>query len=280
MSVGIRIPVDGAMSYVSRGGAPWGGEARPRIMLVHGAGMDHTVWVLLGRWLARHGYDVIIPDLPGHGHSEGEALTSIEAMSDWLQRLLVALQQHAVTEAEGGASLGDGPLVVLGHSMGSLVALELARRVDADRVVLLGAGYPMRVGPPLLDAAERNDPLAADMITAYAHAYASQLGHNPLPGIPVANLARVLLLKAAPGVLFTDLTACDRYRGLDDDAQVALPDVHVIAGRHDRMTPAKACQQIADRTRAASLQWLPNSGHMMMTESAEATLAAVRRALV
>lgn len=277
MSAGIRLDVDGHSAYVSRGGVVWQGGARPRVMLVHGAGMDHTVWVLLGRWLARHGYDVIIPDLPGHGHSAGEALSSIEAMSDWLLRVLAAVQQHSMTAEEGGNQLGEGPLTVMGHSMGSLVALELAKRLDATRLVLLGAGYPMRVGPPLLEAAERNDPLAADMITAYGHAYASQLGHNPLPGIPVANLARVLLLRARAGVLHADLAACDQYRGLED--AVGLPPVHMIAGRQDRMTPPKACQALADRIQAASVQWLPDSGHMMMTEYAEATLAAVRRAL-
>ncbi len=279
MSAGVEIALDGHKVFVGRGGAAWGGGQRPRVVLMHGAGMDHTIWVLLGRWLARHGYDVMIPDLPGHGRSGGDALTSIEAMSDWLPRLLEALQQHAPTD---GQPLGDGPISLIGHSMGALIAADTSQRVDAARVVLLGVGYPMQVGPPLLAAAEANDPLAADMITAYGHAYASRLGHNPLPGISVANMARVLLLRARPGVLHTDLNACNEYRGIDDGFAARLPEtcaVHIIAGSQDRMTPAKACKQLAETLAARSVQWLPDSGHMMMSEFPEQTLQAVRNAL-
>lgn len=280
MSVGVKLDVDGAETFVGRGGAVWQGGERSRVVLVHGAGMDHTVWVLLGRWLARHGHDVVVPDLPGHGQSQGEPLASVEAMADWLARLLPRLQQHALSPAEGGASLGDGPLTLIGHSMGALVALETAGRLSVDRLILLGAGYPMSVGPALLNAAEQNDPVAADMITAYGHAYASQLGHNPLPGISVANLARVLLLRARAGVLHTGLAACDAYSGAEAlvaSEGFADTDVHLVAGQQDRMTPPRAAKTLAELSQA-SVQWIDESGHMMMSEFPEETLAAVRRA--
>ena len=69
--------------------------------------------------------------------------------------------------------------------MGSLVALEAAFRAQAivNRLVLLGAAVPMPVADPLLHAARANDHGAVDMIMLYSHAYASQLGGNPVAGI-------------------------------------------------------------------------------------------------
>jgi|GEM_PF-1793052 len=226
----------------------------PAPLTRHGAGMDHTVWVLLGRWLARHGHDVVIPDLPGHGRSQGTPLASIEAMADWLSRLLGKLDEAEVVPA---SETTDKPsLTLVGHSMGSLIATQAITSMKPDRVILLGAGYPMRVGPPLLQAAENNDPVAADMIAAFGHAYASLLGHNPLPGIPVANFARVLLLSAQPGVLHADLNACDRYTVPEDVLSgirgSANTSVYLIAGDQDRMTPAKATKALAELGAAAS----------------------------
>ena len=281
MSVGVNVELDGASVFVGRGGASWQGGKRSRVVLMHGAGMDHTVWVLLGRWLARHGHDVVVPDLPGHGQSGGEPLQSIEAMSDWLARLLSSLQQHALSEAQGGTSLGDGPLTVIGHSMGALIALDATGRIPVSRLVLLGVGYPMAVGAPLLKAAEADLPAAADMITSFGHSYRSRLGHNPWPGIPVANLARVLLMSSRPGALHKDLSACAAYSGaeaLADSDALSDTDVQIVAGDQDKMTPPKASLALAGMLGAA-VHWLPGSGHMMMTEYPEETLAAVRACL-
>ena len=282
MSVGVTLELDGASVFVGRGGASWQGGKRSRVVLMHGAGMDHTVWVLLGRWLARHGHDVVVPDLPGHGQSGGEPLQSIEAMSDWLARLLSSLQQHALSEVQGGASLGDGPLTVIGHSMGALIALEATGRIPVSRLVLLGVGYPMAVGAPLLKAAESDLSTAADLITHFGHAYSSRLGHNPLPGIPVANLARILLMNSRPGALHKDLSACAAYCGAEAFANsdaLSDTDVQIVAGDQDKMTPPKASLALATLL-SASVHWLPGSGHMMMSEYPEETLAAVRASLV
>ena len=69
------------------------GSGRPRpdseiIVFLHGAGFDHSVWVMPARYFARHGYRVIAPDLPGHGRSDGPALQSIEQMAEWVHQLV------------------------------------------------------------------------------------------------------------------------------------------------------------------------------------------------
>jgi len=129
--------------------------AKPTIVFVHGAGLDHSLFGLQSRYFGYHGFNVLAVDLPGHGRSEGPPLPAIGAMADWIFRLLDAQKM--------------GKASVVGHSMGSLVALECAARQPArvERIALLGTGYPMKVGEAFLDAAKRNDPAAYDMETIW-----------------------------------------------------------------------------------------------------------------
>src|SRR3546814_7797116 len=105
--------VDGRAVFAHTGGQPFDRDL-PVLVLVHGAGMDHTHWGLQTRYFAHHGYAVLAPDLPGHGRSQGPAPDSIEAYADWLLRLLDA----------GGTRRA----ALAGHSMGSLIALAAAAR--------------------------------------------------------------------------------------------------------------------------------------------------------
>src|SRR3954471_19174796 len=115
----MEIVVNGAKVFAGTGGRPFNPKL-PLALFLHGAGMDHTVWALLARWFAHHGCGVLAPDLPGHGRSDGAPLTSIAAMAQWAVALLDAA--------------GAGTVRVVGHSMGTLIAVELAARIP-ERVV-------------------------------------------------------------------------------------------------------------------------------------------------
>ena len=144
----MKVELRGEVAYFGTGSGALD-SANPAMLFVHGAGFDHSVWVMPARYFARHGFSVIAPDLPGHGRSGGEGLSAVADMADWLVELL--------------AATGHDSAHVIGHSMGSLVALNLARR-HPDRVAqvaLLGTSAPMPVGPPLLNAAE-DDHVAAE----------------------------------------------------------------------------------------------------------------------
>src|SRR3984957_20497382 len=83
----MRIVVNGAATFVATGGKEFD-SSLPAIVFLHGAGMDHSVWALLARAIAHHGYAVLAPDLPGHGRSAGTPLTSIAALADWTAALI------------------------------------------------------------------------------------------------------------------------------------------------------------------------------------------------
>lgn len=269
----MKVELNGAQCFVGSGGADWL-DAQRTLVLVHGAGMDRTVWVLLARYYARHGYNVVVPDLPGHGASGGAVLQSIEEQAGFIWSLIDGLQSDF--------NLPSGELTLAGHSMGALSVVEAAVQ-QPDRVeqlLLFGTGYPMGVGPALLTAAKANEQAAVDMIAVYAHSLSSQIGHNPVAGISVMNTAMALLEKAGPDVLYTDLNACNIYQGLDRPGELpSLPACTIIAGKDDRMTPLKAASNLADLLNA-DIRVLENCGHMMMSEQPEATLAETRRVLL
>jgi pimeloyl-ACP methyl ester carboxylesterase len=271
----MNITVDGQAVSVGQGSGRWR-AGLPVLVLVHGAGMDKTIWELLARYFVRHGYNVVAMDLPQHGASKGVALASINAMANWLWRLIETLQKDNGLPAE--------PVILAGHSMGSLVCLAAAiqRPDSASRIILLGTGYPMRVGQPLLEAAQSNEQAAVDMITQFAHAYPSHSGCDPVTGISVSRSTAALLGQAETGVLLTDLQACNQYV-LPENGQLPLLaeqqlPAFVIAGKEDRMTPIKATRRLATMVNAV-IDCLPDCGHMMMSEQPEPTLQAMLCAL-
>jgi pimeloyl-ACP methyl ester carboxylesterase len=254
--------VDGRLTFAYTGTRPLD-LALPTIVFVHGSAMDHSIWTLQSRFFAHHGHNVLAVDLPGHGRSEGQPLASIGEMADWLPRMLDA------AELESSA--------LVGHSMGSLTALEAAaRHPDRVRAIsLLGACAPMPVSQGLLAAAAANDHAALDMVNIWSHDRGALLGGSPTPGIWMTGLAIRLLERAAPGVLYRDLSACDDYRnGLQSAARVTCPAL-LILGRNDRMTPPRAAEQLLAAIPGVEAVVLEGCGHMMFSERPDAVLDAL-----
>src|SRR5689334_12132061 len=223
----MQLSVNGKETFVATGGKDFD-PALPTVVFLHGAGFDHSAWALHSRWFAHHGHAVLVPDLPGHGRSAGPPLSSIAAMADWT----IALLDVA----------GASPAHLIGHSMGSLIALEAAAR-HPDRVSalsLIGTAATMTVGPDLLKAAEANDQAAIDMVSIWGLGYAAELGGSRAPGLWMHGGAQATLRRCAPGVLFNDLSACNAYQdALTSAARIKVP-VTLILGEKDMMTPAKA----------------------------------------
>lgn len=259
----MRLKVNGAEVFCATGGKAFDPEL-PLVVFLHGVGYDHTVWQLLARWFAHRGSAVLAPALPGHGASEGKPLRSIEAMADWTAALIEAAGAQRAT--------------IVGHSMGALIALETAAR-HPDRVTALALicpAIPMRVSLALLGAAETNDRAAIDMINLWGHGHRAGLGGSLAPGSWMLGGAEKVLERADPGVLFTDLTACNDYDGgLAAAGKVKVPTT-VVLGERDAMTPAKSGLQLAAALSDARVVTLAGAGHMLMSERPDEVLAAIR----
>src|SRR6201993_2966201 len=192
------LSVNGADAFVATGGRPFD-PSLPAVVMLHGAGFDHSTWALHSRWFAHHGFSVLAPDLPGHGRSAGPALHSIAEMADWTAALLDSVQAAKAA--------------LIGHSMGSLIALETAARHPAkvSALSLIGTAATMTVGPDLLKAAEANDHDAIDMVSIWGLGFDAEIGGSLAPGMWMHGGAQRVLQNCAPGVLFSDLSACNSY---------------------------------------------------------------------
>lgn len=245
--------VNGKRAHAATGGMHPVPDA-PVVVFVHGAGMDRTVWQFQTRYLSHRGIRALAVDLPGHGESDGPALHGIGEMADWVLAFMDAAEV--------------GQAAVVGHSMGALIALEVAAQApDRVRVLgLLGAAAEMPVHPDLIAAAEGPGPLAAELITDWGFGAVSHKGGHLHPGLWAMGGATRLIRDAAPGVLASDLRACDAYKGaLEAAARLAVP-VLLICGDEDKMTPPKNASGLVEAADDITQIVLPATGHMMMIE--------------
>ncbi|TMH70461.1 MAG: alpha/beta hydrolase [Betaproteobacteria bacterium] len=233
--------------------------AKRTVVFVHGAGLDHSWFGLQSRYFGYHGWNVLAVDLPGHGRSEGPPLTAVPAMADWLVKLLGAAKIERVS--------------LVGHSMGTLVALDCAARHPAlvERVALIATAQPMKVSDAFLDAAKRNSYDAFDMSTIWGHAPQVPLGGNPNPGMWMYGDTQARLERLAPGVLYADLKASNDYVF---PGGVKRP-VLFILGKRDVMTPPRAAKTLQEQIPGAQTVLIDFSGHSLMAEAPDATLDAL-----
>jgi pimeloyl-ACP methyl ester carboxylesterase len=258
----MEIQVAGRKAYVYTA-AHEPDPKKPTVLFVHGAGLDHSWFGLQSRYFGYHGRNALAVDLPGHGRSEGPPISTMEDMADWVLDVLSELQIDKAA--------------IVGHSMGSLVALECAARRPArvERIALLGTAYPMKVSDEFLEAARRNEHTAFDMSTIWGHAAQVPLGSNPNPGMWMYGDTLARLGRLAPGVLYNDLKACNGYAaGHGSAAKVQCPALFIL-GRRDVMTPAKAALPLSQAVKNSKTVVLSTSGHSLMAEAPDSTLDAL-----
>ena len=265
----MKLLVDGREAYAYTGGKPFD-PALPCVVFVHGALHDHSCWTLLARWCAHHGWSVLAVDLPAHGGSEGPPQSDVEALAVWLLALLDAA--------------GVAKAALVGHSMGSLIALQAAGRAPerATHLVMMGTAYPMQVSAALLSTAQADPLRAIDMVTAWSFSSTAAKPSFPGPGMWLHGSNRALMRRMQAGcrdlnLFHHEFSMCDRYRGGAAAATRVSCPVHFVLAESDQMTVPKAAREIAAALQAR-VHGVP-AGHNLMTEAPEATLAALRAAL-
>ena len=242
------------------------------MIFVHGVLHDHSVWILQSRYLANHGYNVLAVDLPGHCRSAGEAPSTVEEAADFIAALLDAA--------------GVAKAALVGHSWGSLIALEAASRLmeRVTHLVLVGTAYPMKVSPVLIETSLSDPMKALSMVNVFSRstlaAPPSALGPGTwVFGASMALGKRVLASNTLVNVFHRGFVACDRYtNGEQAMAAITCPVLFVL-GAQDQMTQPRAAQTLITQAKATGktlhVVTLP-VGHHQMTETPDDTLFAIR----
>ena len=249
-----------------------GGKAldpgKPTVVFIHGVLNDHSVWILQSRWFANHGWNVLAIDLPGHCRSAGAPPASVEDAA----RFVVALLDAAGVEKAA----------LVGHSFGSLIALETAARAPerVSHIALVGTAYPMAVSPTLLESSLNTPMRAIDMVNSFSHSMLapppSSLGPGTwLYGGSRALMRRVLASNREVNVFHVGFNACNDYaNGEAAMAAVACPVLFLLGGA-DQMTPPRAAKALQAKAVGAKVVTV-QAGHALMSEAPDAVLFALK----
>ncbi len=255
--------VNGKRIFATTGGKKFD-NSLPTVIFLHGSGLDHTFWGLHSRFFAFRKYSVLVPDFPGHTHSEGPPLTSIESMADWLNDAVESLCARDIS--------------IVAHSQGCLVALEFASRFK-DRVKsvsFVASGLATPVNSALIDAAENNPEAAIAMMVGWGFGSAGHLHQGPVPGNSMVAAGRKIMRSNVPGALAADLKACNAYsNGKTAAAAIDCPVQVILAGK-DRMAPRKAGMELVEHLHNPELHIIQESGHMIPQEAPDESRLLLR----
>ncbi len=218
------------------------GTYGPRVVLLHGAGGCHHVWHYFVKRLGRQAR-VFALDLPGHCKSEPPAEYTfpefVHLLSRWFHE-----------------ALGGMPEVLVGHSMGGLLALALAaRNPEIQRLVVLSAALRIPVQP-------RRQPVTPEEVEEICRRIYHQ---ERWVRWCVEHRSQVIL--STPPVMLKDL---EMVRGVDlrPLAPEIRQPVHFAVGRYDEVVTAPLLQETLALLPQARLTWLEQSGHMPHLEEA------------
>jgi len=208
------------------------------MIFIHGAGANPSVW----HFQTIHFKGSVAVELPGHPNGSG--LATVDDYADAVEEEIERLQVRQ-------------PILV-GHSMGGAIAIELAlRRKPLKALVLVGAGARLRVRPEFLGLINQNYEGAAKLIASWSVASSA----DP---ILVDRIARDLLL-IKPEVTWGDFAACDRFDRMDRIGEIVCSTL-IVCGEDDRMTPKKYSDYLHQKIVGSQLAIVPGAGHGVMLE--------------
>ena len=229
----------------------------PTVLMLHDADGGHVTFAPQVETLASAGYRAMAWDMPGYGHSAPVEPYTFKALAQRCLALIDALQ--------------CGPVTLVGHGMGAMVALEVALRSPA-RV----SGLVLCAGGPVLDAAAVQAWVAPRL-----QALETGIGMDGLAQIVVprcigtgalpegVRLAGHALAQVYPGAYRRALQALPTFdRGAAALAGLAMPTL-LVAGGQDRCTPPVALQALAQVLPDAAMVLLPHVGHWPQLEDPE-----------
>jgi len=256
------VKLDGQHVYASTGGREFDASL-PTVVLIHGAGMDHTVWQFQARAFAHRDLNVLSLDLPGHGRSDGPAPSTVPVYAD----VVAAVLDEVGVEAAR----------IIGISLGAYIAIDLAARFPSrvQSLALIGVAESMPVHPDLLAAAEANDHLAFELMTSWIHSRPAHTGGHPTPGLWMTGSSMRLLERTRPGVLYNGLAACNSYLDASTRAAAITVPVLVLMGERDLMTRPASAAPLAETFPNSRTVIVQDAGHVVMVERPDTVIDEV-----
>lgn len=215
-------------------------------LLVHGAGLNGRFWKHQVERLGPRAHAVT---LPGHG---GDGGTGRKRVSEYAEFVHDFARQRNL-----------GPAVVVGHSMGGLIAQEYALRWPSEvaGLVLMATGARIQIPPFVFEGFRKDSNGALKRVRPLVFAKSTPL--------PVIEWAEAEIRKTPLEHFLGDLEACNGFDRRADLARVKAPTL-VLAGKSDNLTPPALGRELAEAIPGARLEIVENAGHFIMIEQPEA----------
>jgi pimeloyl-ACP methyl ester carboxylesterase len=241
---------------------PGDGSDAPVVVLPHGWGCGHEVWLPVARRLREQGVRVVLYDQRGHGLStRGTSPLTVETLAHDLTAVLEATDVRDV--------------VLAGHSMGGMTIMSLAthrpdvlkERAKATVLVSTAAtdlGSRSAQGTRIATAMVASPVVSRAMQSRYGHVLVrSSFGENPVRAH--MDLTRDLFGGTHGTVRGDFLVSMSTMDLLEGAATIAVPTT-VMVGTRDALTLPKKADQIVATVPGARLITLQNRGHMLPLE--------------
>jgi len=216
----------------------------PALVLLHGSGGDSSVWTAQIEALSEN-HHVIAADLPGHGQSQGNPARKPQEYANWLKELIT--------------SLNLAPFVLVGHSLGSIIAQLFACMFPEKLrgLVLIGSGMRFEIQSDYLEIVKHD--FSAACLLSCKEAYASQ----PHPTQLAQGLS--MLQNNGPEILLSDLSLCNNFDNSTRAHTLTMPCL-VMCGKKDTITPCTLSEELTGAIPNSILKVIEASGHMLMQE--------------
>ena len=226
------------------------------IVFIHGSGDSQRVWRLQIEQLGSV-YALYAIDLPGHGQRP-DTLPVEAKVQDYTEAVYEVMQNELQLRT---------PLLV-GHSLGGAIALSMALEHGPalGGLILIGTGARLRVLPSVLEAARTTPQEARNQLV--------QMGFTR--EAPATLPQAVIGEQVTPpsNTLYRDLAACNVFDCMAKLHEISLPTL-IICGAEDSATPVKYSQYLHDHIVGSTLRIIPNAGHYVFREQAEAVNRAM-----
>ncbi len=251
------------------------------VLFIPGAGMDHRVADLISPNPDIFN-KVLSIDLPGHGGSTPTGAKSIEEYANFIFNCIKEIDISGIH--------------LCGHSMGGLVAMELAATNSKifKSIALFNCQYPLFVGSALLDGSSRNLDGAADFLTKYGihklpkiekpkktfgamgssfykktdgkviSPYGSKEVSDPDREVALFGLKK-LFNQVSKDILSIDMNACMNYR-MDDSNIKSINDINILIGEMDKLVSTKKIDEMISMFGSANLKEMEGVAHFPFFE--------------
>lgn len=244
------MPIAAGIAYIQHSGAA--SPINP-VILIHGAGTDHTCWPVEIRHLP--GFSVLAIDLPNHGHSDSSGDRTIAGYAKAVIAWMDALNLWKVS--------------IVGHSMGGMIGLYLAQHIP-ERIAALGlistaASFSLPFRLMDLFANTSSQEKALELLV-------SLLFTNSTP-LLIRQRSMKLFTSARLAVLAADWLLC-RDPAVDWSLPILAP-TYIASGRKDLLTPPKQVLELAAHIPQAQVQFFSDCGHLAILERPDVIASAL-----